>query len=43
MLSGIGWGKHEDAHKDIPSKGDRVVILVATITVLEWEVPQYLL
>ena len=27
QAGGIGWGKHEDALKDIPIKGDRVVIL----------------
>ena len=27
QAGGIGWGKHEDALKDIPNKGDRVVIL----------------
>ena len=27
LAGGIGWGKHEDALKDVPNKGDRVVIL----------------
>ena len=27
QAGGIGWGKHQDALKDIPQKGDRVVIL----------------
>ena len=27
QAGGIGWGKHVDALKDIPNKGDRVVIL----------------
>ena len=27
QAGGIGWGKHEDALKDVPNKGDRVVIL----------------
>ena len=27
QAGGIGWGKHVDALKDIPKKGDRVVIL----------------
>ena len=27
LAGGIGWGKHEDALKDIPNKGNRVVIL----------------
>ena len=27
LAGGIGWGKYEDALKDVPNKGDRVVIL----------------
>ena len=27
LAGGIGWGKHKDALKDVPNKGDRVVIL----------------
>lgn len=27
LAGGIGWGKHEDALKDLPNKGDRIVIL----------------
>jgi phosphoribosylformylglycinamidine synthase len=27
LAGGIGWGKHEDALKDVPNQGDRVVIL----------------
>ena len=43
LAGGIGWGKHEDALKDVPTKETASLFWVVITTALEWEVPQYLL
>ena len=41
FAGGVGFANDNDALKDIPEEGDIIVVLVATITGLEWVVVQY--